>query len=311
MEILYPYTEIKQGSKLPSEFDIVDHLDGFDENFDNIWLNQLTNYTVYWHQIPEPLLKEKYPNLEFSLKLQRKWCLDGFHNYKVHPELNFQHFVSTFLGGPHVGRKLLSCALHKFGYFDSATCSKNFILDSDTIYGHIQDYDENTALYNKFFINNNSEEFLKTIYTFGQVDNKYNHCNNLYDLEKQLTSSFIHIVGETMPTSYVPYVSEKFLQPIVTRGLWLSYAQPGWHAHVEQYYGFKLYKTLFDYNFDNIKNPLHRLIELLTMIGKYKNLTKLEWHDLYLLESETIEYNIDHYFSKEYIKVLEQYNTRR
>ena len=110
-----------------------------------------------------------------------------------------------------------------------------------------------------------------------------------------------------MATSYQPFVTEKFLYSIVTRGLFLSYAQPGWHAHIEKYYGFKLYTKLFDYKFDSITNPVERLVELMTMVGKFSHLTPHEWHDLYLLEQDNIEFNYDHYFSKNYLNELKKY----
>jgi hypothetical protein len=109
-------------------------------------------------------------------------------------------------------------------------------------------------------------------------------------------------------TSYVPFVTEKFLYSIVTRGLFLAYAQPGWHAHVEKYYGFKRYTKLFDYRFDSIQNPVERLVELMTMIGKFSHFSPAEWHDLYLIEQDTIEYNYDHYFSQDYLKSLAKYS---
>ena len=103
-------------------------------------------------------------------------------------------------------------------------------------------------------------------------------------------------------------MTEKFLYSIVTRGLFLAYAQPEWHQHLEKYYGFKKYTQLFDYRFDSIQNPVERLTELMTMISKFSLLTPHEWHDLYLLEQDTIEYNYDHYFSGDYLKCLKQYS---
>ena len=111
-----------------------------------------------------------------------------------------------------------------------------------------------------------------------------------------------------MADSYYPFVTEKFLYSIVNRGLFLGYAQPGWHKIIENNYGFRLYTNLFDYRFDSIINPIERLIELMTMISKFSKLTSAEWHDLYLLESESIEYNYDHYFSKSYLKSLKQFD---
>jgi hypothetical protein len=172
--------------------------------------------------------------------------------------------------------------------------------------GHIQDYvGNNNSFYRKFFISDDNEDFFQSINSFGHV--RFNHDKNIYNLENRLTESFLHVVSETLATSYVPFVTEKFLYSIVTRGLFLSYAQPGWHAHVEKYYGFCRYTKLFDYRFDTIQNPVERLVELITMIGKFSKLTSHEWHDLYLLEQDTIEYNYDHYFSKAYLTELKKY----
>jgi len=108
-------------------------------------------------------------------------------------------------------------------------------------------------------------------------------------------------------TSYQPFVTEKFLYSIVTRGLFLAYAQPGWHNHLEKYYGFKRYTKLFDYRFDTIENPIERLVELMTMISKFSVLSTDDWRDLYEMESDTIEFNYDHYFSEDYLKHLKAY----
>ena len=86
----------------------------------------------------------------------------------------------------------------------------------------------------------------------------------------------------------------------------MCYGQPGWHDHLEKYYGFKKYTRLFDYSFDSIQNPVERLVELMCMISKFSNLTAQDWHDLYLIEQETIEYNYNHYFSGDYLQCLEQ-----
>jgi hypothetical protein len=93
---------------------------------------------------------------------------------------------------------------------------------------------------------------------------------------------------------------------VVTRGLFLAYAQPGWHDQVEKHYGFKRYTKLFDYHFDSIQNPVERLVELMTMISKFSVLSKSDWHDLHLIEQDTIEYNHYHYSSGNYLKMLEK-----
>ena len=307
-KISYPYTELDSLHTLPNIFKIQDHLDGYDKNFKNVCFEKLkhSTYTIVVHQVIQNEVKKNYPNLTFvfDANYQDRLNLRHFENYNIHPEVDYQNFVCSFNGTNHVGRQLLASALNKFGYFNNNYCSKNFTHNGNEIDGHIANYIENTEFYNKFFDCTN--KFNQQVYSFGHV--QFEHDKNIYNLENKLTQSFLHIVSETMPTSYYPFVTEKFLYSIVTRGLFLAYAQPGWHAHIAKYYGFKLYTRLFDYRFDSITNPVERLVELMTMISKFSKLTTDEWHDLYLLESDSIEYNYDHYFSKSYLKSLKQFD---
>lgn len=299
---------------LPDSLWLMDHLGGFNSLGFNILLTKLDNkagqqnktYDITYHQILDSVVTSQYSNLKikFSPEFQQKMNFLHFKNYNIHPELSFKNFVCSFNGSPHVSRKLLASTIKKFGWWNEYYCSKNFTCSADNITGHIGDYvsDDYTHFYNKFFSVN--EDFLNRIYSFGHV--RYNHANNIYNLEKKITESFLHIVSETMATSYCPFVTEKFLYSVVTRGLFLSYAQPGWHDHLEKYYGFKKYTKLFDYKFDTIQNPVERLIELMSMISKFSVLSHSDWTDLYLLEQETIEYNYDHYFSGNYLIKLKQ-----
>ena len=292
---------------------ISDHLYGFGIDYSNILLDIIEkhkwNNKILLQYIIDEKLKNRYKsiNIQFSLDLQDSVILSSLDSYYVHPELKYKNFICSFNGSPHVGRKLLVAILEKFKYFNPDYCSKNFAHGTDAIDGHIVDYGgERDNFYRKFFISNNSEEFFQTINSFGHV--QYEHNKNIYNLENKLTQSFLHIVSETIATSYYPFVTEKFLYSIVTRGLFLSYAQPGWHAHIEKYYGFKLYTKLFDYRFDSITNPVERLVELMTMVGKFSKLTPFEWHGLYLIEQDNIEFNYDHYFSGNYLNVLKEFD---
>jgi hypothetical protein len=116
----------------------------------------------------------------------------------------------------------------------------------------------------------------------------------------------VHLVSETLSTSYYPFYGEKFLQSVVTRGLFVAYAQPNWHEMLEKWYGFKKYDKIFDYRFDHIQNPLERMIELISMLLKFRYLSSDDWRDLYEMEKDTIEYNYDWYFSRQYVTCLER-----
>ena len=276
--------------RLTGDIQLTDHLGGFDISGQNFLLSTLSEhakqqnnlYNVIYHQIlPTELMKKNYPwlSIQFSSTMQQQMNFMYFKNYKTHPELTFEHFLCSFNGSPHVSRKLLSAIIKKFGWWNSLYCSKNFTCDIDNILGHINDYvsDDCSGLYNKLF--NVDENFCKTIYSFGHM--RFDHTNNIYNLEEKLTKNFLHIVSETMATSYYPFVTEKFLYSIVTRGLFLAYAQPGWHDHLEKYYGFKKYNKLFNYQFDSIQNPVVRLVELMSMISKFSVLSSDDWRDLY------------------------------
>jgi hypothetical protein len=318
MGILWPYKVFDSPLRdLPAKIFIEDHLNGFDQDLNNSILTALDTYSqnnnrrtvVICHQIFENQVKEKYPNLDLKFDFfkvsQKIW--KPFESYKQHPDLAYKNFICSFNGSDHVGRKLLTAILEQFGYFNPNYCSKNFVFTPDTIDGHLKDYvHDQDCFYRKFFIAKNSNEFFNTIYSFGHT--KYNHLQNICNLESKIIQSFLHIASETVSTSYVPFVTEKFLYSVVTRGLFLSYAQPGWHAHVEKYYGFKKYNKLFDYRFDGIQNPVERLVELVTMISKFSRLSAHDWHDLYLLETDTIEFNYDWYFSRGYVRQLEQFS---
>lgn len=307
--------EITVNEDFPPEFAIHDHNGGFDCNFhnpnlmhiDQLALEKNVRYKIWWHEFLEKSITSRYPRIDFCLDIreQEHFHFRHFKNYNCHPVVDHDHFICSFNGSAHVSRKLLTSALGRFGWFDPETCSKNFAYSIDILDGHLTDFlDEDLhRIYRKFFLDHHSQSFFEKTYSFGHV--RYDHENNIYNLEDKITRSFLHIVSESLATSYYPYVSEKFLYSVVTRGLFLAYAQPGWHDHLEQFYGFKKYSRLFDYRFDTIQNPVLRLIELMSMLAKFSVLSLDDWRDLYELEIDVIEYNYDHYFSGNYIKHLE------
>ena len=289
-----------------SSYYLADHLGGFSADFNNniidsLPLGPLNVSTEYVLPIE---IKKRYPQIKFSLAYNaKKKILNGLSDYLQHPAIEYKNFLCSFNGSEHVGRKLLVAIINQFGYFNTNYCSKNFVFSVDKLDGHISDYvADQDVLYRKFFISTNSSAFFNTVNSFGH--DRYNHKQNIYNLEHKLTQSFLHLVSETMATSYVPFVTEKFLYSVVTRGLFLSYAQPGWHAHVEKHFGFKRYTKLFDYEFDSVQNPVERLVKLMAMVSKFNLLTPDDWKDLYQIEQETIEYNYHHYFSQDYLKCL-------
>ena len=313
------YTDIDNiDKKTTTGINFYDHMQGFDKNLTNPLLDKIRdcNLTVSTEYLFDSSVKLQYPTLKFYYSSDR-WnkcnCIDSFENYKKHPRIDYKNFVCSFNGSGHISRQLLSSILQNQGYFDPHYSSKNFGKSNDNIIGHLKSNlinldltEDEIELYDKFF--KNTDEFNNTVYSFGHV--RSDHGNNLYyNLESKLTQSFVHIVSETMATSYYPCVTEKFLYSSVTRGLFVAYAQPGWHAHLEKYYVFKLNDKIFDYSFDIIKNQVKILIKLIEMISKFSKLSVDDWRDLYhVLEKDTVEYNYDHYFSGNYFRHMKQFD---
>lgn len=310
----YDYFDYNKISDSTDRIIITDHLDGFDVNYKNAYLEKIntigqsrnrklileTSYILHEHAE----IKNKYKFLDFRFS-NTFFPKISFLNYKNPPEVDYKNFICSFNGSDHVSRKLLTACLHKMKLFHPDYCSKNYAHSLDKLDGYITDYvGIDDRYYRKFFISEDSDSFFQTLYSFGHL--RFDHANNIYNLENKLTESFVHIVSETIATSYYPFVTEKFLYSIVTKGLFLAYAHPGWHAHVEKYYGFKLYTKLFDYRFDSIKNPIERLVSLIEMIYKFKSLSNDELYDLYLTELDTINYNYDHYYSGDWHKRLDE-----
>jgi flavodoxin len=295
---------------LPESFIIVDHMEGFDACGKNVILelidqkakNSQKKFNIFTEYIFNDQIKNKYENLNlnFSSDLQHKINFSYYDVInKLKATINFKNFLCSFNGSPHVSRQFLTSALHKFNWFDPQYCSKNFITSRDTVDGNIQQFCDKKIepFYRKFIIDDSlaAEDFYNNSHGFNYV--RYDHVNNIKFLEGRLTESFVHVVSETLATSYYPCFTEKFLYSIVTKGLFVAYGQPNWHDHLEKYYGFKRYEKIFDYRFDNIQNPVVRLVELLTMLAKFEKLSVFDWHDLYLIELDTVNYNYDHYFS--------------
>lgn len=309
-------------ARLPSSFRLLDHLGGFDiynrnavlDSINDYALAQDKQYDIYYHNVLPQAVLDNYSNLnlQFSSEFQNTLNFSHFTNIKLtDKEKDFKNFVCSFNGTEHISRQLLTSALHKFGWFTPEYNTKNFSTFKDRIDGNITAYfDSNSAsrVYRKFILSDEStaDQFYNDIYSIEYT--RYNHRRNIKILLDKINQSFIQIVSETIATSNVPFVTEKFLYPVVGKSLWLGYSQPGWHQHISDVYGFKLYTALFNYDFDSITNPVIRLVELLSMLSKFSHLTTAEWHDLYLIEKDTIEYNYDWYMSKQYLTQLEKFD---
>jgi hypothetical protein len=301
------YYKILELTSAPNEIVLADTLGGFDPVLQNRYLahlNSITDQTctVWLNQITPDQVQQHYPKLDFRMDFPL-WLWNPLSTYNMHPEVAFKNFICSFNGAEHVSRKLLVAILERFGYFDPDYSTKNFVYDNDAINGHVRDFvGEQENFYGKFF--QHTAEFGQQIHTINY--SRFDHNSNIHALEQRLTQSFVNIISESLATSYMPFVSEKFLYSVVTRGLFVAYAQPGWHEQLENCYGFRKYDKIFDYAFDQVSNPIKRLLDLVTMLSKFSCLSTADWHDLYLIELDTIEHNYDHYFSGRYLEQLKR-----
>lgn len=299
------------------QYTLVDHINGFDIELNNSLLNEINQTAqstekkviVHHNQILCNKIKKKYTNIDikFDLNKHEKILMSNFDNFEFsNRQRKISNFLCCFNGSNHVSRQFLISILNKTKMWNDQYCTKNFLYSWKTLDGNIKKYlNEEERFYNKFFLDYSSDIDKKIINILN-----YEHCknlDNLYALESRLLQSFLNLVSETLATSYYPSISEKFLNSVVTKTIFITYGQPNWHQHLEKYYGFGLYNKIFDYSFDKIQNPIVRVVKLVEMISKFQNLSIHDWHDLYLLEKDTIEYNYNHYYSKGYLKNLEKF----
>lgn len=293
---------------------VFDHLGGFNIEQENELLEQLqdcTNNTrdVYCEYIFSDKIRNKYSklNLQFDISLWKQGnCIDTM-TIPEKPNHDFQNFLCTFNSNPHVSRKLLVSLLRKRGWFNEKYSTKQFAFHPVLLLGDLYDLIGTRAKwYSKFFIADESpgsDKWNSSVLTIGSKSPS--HGINFSLLKESLSQSFVHVVSETMATSYYPFVTEKCFYSIANQGLFVAYAQPGWHKHLEVYFGFKKYNKIFDYSFDHIVNPVDRLLTLTDMLSKFANLNRFDWHDLWLVERDTIMHNYMHFAGGQYLYHLQ------
>lgn len=274
-----------------------------------------------WQFLPDEL-KNRYTRIKFVI--DRELFLDvcnwkQFNGYLEHPPLDYQNFACSFNGDRQIGRMLLTSALNRYGWFNPEYCSKNFTIDPDELHGSImQIAPDKGEAYSRILVKDSDLDFFNSVYSInfvkpedmvrgvnGRWMNAFDrHKYNIDKLANKITKCFVNIVSETRATSNIPAPTEKPLYSVLTRGLFVGYASPGWHQYLEEMHGFKRFTKIFDYSFDYIRCPIERLFALLGMLNRYANLSMSDLRDLYEIEKDTIEHNYDMFVSGEYIKYI-------
>jgi hypothetical protein len=295
-----------------------DHLLGFDSTYYNKILTELpAGLTVYTEYILSPEIKNQYPtlNLKFDAELMIVGnCLDQIttisqdfvvpHRQFI-PEvsdLRLTHFLCCFNRSAHIGREWAVSWLHHLNWFNDQYCSKHFPIQHHFCHTH----PELKAQYqhHKF-----DQTFLDSVVAFDYNGTSIDHKSHLQVLSPKIQQCFVQLVTETVAESYCPFPTEKFLYPILNKTLWVAYAQPGYHQFIEHHMGFKRYQT-FDYEFDNIADPLNRLTAITDMLAPFSQLSRLDWHDIYLVEKDTMDYNLELIRTGDFINKIRLFNER-
>ena len=126
---------------------IPDHLGGFNSAYRSTVLDRLAeqadarSMTVTTEYIVDQKIQDRYPTFDFRFDFNtHQKVLNHFGEYNIHPEKSFDNLLCSFNGSPHVGRQLLTSALHRFGLFNPKYCSKNFPITNEQVSGHIAQY---------------------------------------------------------------------------------------------------------------------------------------------------------------------------
>lgn len=304
---------------------LIDHLFGFDSDFENYLLRSFDKLDqpikIYTEYILDESVKRKYPNLD--IKFNAKAMIQGNNLLAVEryaklaaqnsPSSAKVNFLSSFNKAAHTGRIWLVLWLYELGWFNDSFCSKHFeIINTpreNWIWSPIPD--EVLYLHSKYIGDDyyssskqtSRNQFLKKIIKFGNE-----HQTARDDIKTLATfnqKSFVNLVAETAPINSIPFPTEKSLHPIVHKTLWVAYAPTGHHTFMFEKFGFRPYNC-FDYAFDQEPDHVERLGQLTHMLTKFSKMTTEQWQDIYNQEKENIDFNFDHVASGSFLKQIQQ-----
>lgn len=275
--------------------------------FDHIQSVAHAPITVEWEYFCPANIRRLYPLIDFvfdTTYLRDNWPRwFGNHRHEPRPQVP-QTLLCCFNHHPHVGRQLLLAALWRRGMYDPKHMSKHFSIDAQKIDGYVGEYcAAQDQPWLSLMVDPRAREFYQSINALEPAEFQEHHLN-LPGMLPRVRSAWLNLVSETISTSYVPFITEKFLYSVVSRGLFLAYAQPGWHQQLQDWFGFRGFTTLFDYAFDKIANPIHRVCALLDQIQRFSAMSMADLHDLRLLQRDVVDHNHDHFFSGAWLRHL-------
>lgn len=295
IEVEYDAIEIE-----PGEYITWDHLYGFNQNHRAITLDMFESGVVHTEYILPDEVKNQYPDLDLrfdaAMMLNNNHYYDYQHYTKDRGLKIIKNFVSVFSKSNSSARAQLLMLLNSRGWVDEKYSSKHFAIsmfEAQTFFASI-----NRPLPEDY------KNFCRKTYT--QPSSGYGNAKfDLATLGIIIKRSFIHVVAETVADSYVPFPTEKLLQPIAVRTLWIGYAQPKYHQFVHEKMGFELYKGI-NYDFDYVRDPIQRLLEIEKELSRLHSLSESDKQELYRINADILEHNYQHLKSGSMIEQLKK-----
>ena len=270
-----------------------DHLGGFDAVGNNEVLHTVEPGSTVRTEYLLPLeIKQLYPSLDIKFDAELMIENNLLQQAVAWPnKINkeYKNFLCCFNYGYHSGRELLVSKLFQLKWFNFDYCTKGFSIQSTSIDLSVEEkiFRQQTSVIPKLI--------------------EYNLTQDLILLSPMIQKSFVQLVSETLPDSYVPFPTEKIVFPIINQTLWVAYAPPGYHSWIKKYLGLRHY-SVFDYAFDSIQDPVERLDRLTTMLEPFSKMSDSQWQEIYQQEIETIEFNFNHVTSGAFIEHLRQFD---
>jgi hypothetical protein len=270
-----------------------DHLGGFDAVGNNEVLRTVDpGSTVRTEYLLTTEIKQLYPKIDikFDAELMIKNNLfNQAMSWSNTINKEYKNFLCCFNYGYHCGRELLVSKLFNLKWFNFDYCTKGFSIQDTGI-----DLSDEEKIFNRHI-----SIIPKLI--------GYNLIEDLTALSPMIQKSFVHLVSETLPDSYIPFPTEKMLFPILNQTLWVAYAPPGYHNWVNQHLGIRSY-SVFDYSFDSIQDPVKRLNALTEMLEPFSKMSVAQWQEIYQQEANIIKFNFDHVSSGAFMEHLRQFD---
>ena len=176
MNIIHALRTEKDGT-YNTEFDhqdslcIIDHGLGFNKDLKCALLEDLHNQTLHRRVVATEYIfnqriRKLYPKFDFVFDVNAWYQENGIENlqsFEYSPKKDLNVFACSFNNNPHIGRKLLTCALHYYGFFNPETCSKTFTLNPYEVIGTLYDcVGDRADWYKKFFDGKQLADFYQT-----------------------------------------------------------------------------------------------------------------------------------------------------